>query len=352
MGDESASQPLTDEVLCECLSQIKQSADGRFAYARLDCSNKELTDLGSKVGDYKQLQHIVLSSNRLTEVTAVTKLPYLLSLEIDSNDITSLKCMQTAELPWCQKLNLSSNKLDAVLPLATLTSLRFLNLSANAITSLEGFGGHQTMEQLELQGNQLTNLKGMGELGSLKALNISGNQLTSLEGLTTPRLESLDASSNQLASLEYVGGAPLLTALNLQGNQFDAEDPQLPELRRLGTDTPRLQSLQLSGTPMADTCGDNTKVEALVCAPSLRQVDDEDVTREDRDAARDRAQELVEMKLQKEREEAEAREQAEREAAEAAEAAAAEAAEREAAAAEAGAAAAVEGGGEDGEDES
>ncbi|CAK0895964.1 unnamed protein product, partial [Prorocentrum cordatum] len=225
-------QPLTHEILCECLSQIKQVVDGGFAFTRLDGSNKELTNLGNKVENYKQLQHIVLSSNKLVDIGAVTKMPHLLTLQIDSNEVTSLECMQEAELPWCQRLNLSSNKLEAVMPLAALTRLRFLNLSANAITSLEGFGGHPALEQLELQENQLTTLKGMGPMGSLKVLNLSGNQLTSLEGLSTPCLESLDVSSNQLASLEHVGGAPMLTALNLQGNQFDAEDPQLPELRR------------------------------------------------------------------------------------------------------------------------
>ncbi|CAK0895963.1 unnamed protein product, partial [Prorocentrum cordatum] len=232
MGDEGEFQPLTHEILCECLSQIKQVVDGGFAFTRLDGSNKELTNLGNKVENYKQLQHIVLSSNKLVDIGAVTKMPHLLTLQIDSNEVTSLECMQEAELPWCQRLNLSSNKLEAVMPLAALTRLRFLNLSANAITSLEGFGGHPALEQLELQENQLTTLKGMGPMGSLKVLNLSGNQLTSLEGLSTPCLESLDVSSNQLASLEHVGGAPMLTALNLQGNQFDAEDPQLPELRR------------------------------------------------------------------------------------------------------------------------
>jgi len=318
MADEGEFQPLTHDILCECLSQIKQVVDGGFAFTRLDCSNKELTNLGNKVEDYKQLQHIVLSSNKLNDISAVTKLPHLLTLQVDSNEVTSLECMQAAELPWCQRLNLSSNKLDTVLPLAALTRLRFLNLSTNAITSLEGFGGHEALEVLELQENQLTTLKGMGTLGSLKRLSISGNQLTSLEGLSAPCLDSLDVSKNQLASLAHVGGAPLLTTLNLQENQFDAEDPQLPELRRLGTDTPQLRSLLLAGNPMADTYGDSTKIEALVFAPQLRRVEDEDLTKEDRDAAKERAQELVELKLQKEKEEAEAREQAEREAAEAA----------------------------------
>lgn len=317
MGDEAEFQPLTHEILSECLSELKHVVDGGFAFTRLDCSNKELTNLGNKVEDYKQLQHIVLSQNKLNDISALTKLPHLLTLQVDNNEVASLACMAEAELPWCQRLNLSSNKLEAVPSLSALVRLRFLTLATNAITSLEGFAGHQALEELELQENQLASLVGMGQLMVLKKLNVSSNQLTSLQGLDAPCLDSLDASSNQLASLEYIGGAPALTDLNLSSNQFDAEDPQLPELRLLGSDTPGLRSLLLSGTPLADTYGDSIKVEMLVCAPQLLRVEDEDVTQEDIDASKERAKELVELKLQKEQEEAEERERLEREAAEA-----------------------------------
>jgi len=294
MGDEFV--PLTHDILKTCLSSIETAVGGGgFAFTRLDCSNKELTHLGNKVEDYKQLRHVVLSHNKLNDIAAVTKLPHLLTLRIDNNEVASLDCVKedTEELlPHCQRLDLSANKLTALPSLGSLASLRFAIFAGNAITSLEGFGNHPVLEQLELQDNQLTALAGLGELTALKRLVLSGNQLTSLEGLNAPCLTHLVASKNQLTSLAGVVGVPCCEELDIRENQFNSENPLLPELRRLGTDTPKLATLLVAGNPLADAFADTLKVEMLVCARQLRKVDEEEVQDEDLQAATGREQEI------------------------------------------------------------
>merc|ERR1712154_195687 len=108
------------------------------------------------------------------------------------------------------------------------------------------------MGELDLQENQLTTLLGLGELRSLKRLLLSGNQLTSLEGLDAPSLTNLELSKNQLTSTEHIVGAPECVELDLRENQFDAGNPQIPELRRLSVDTPKLRILHLAGNAALD----------------------------------------------------------------------------------------------------
>eukprot|EP00747_Dinoflagellata_sp_TGD_P163019 gnl/TRDRNA2_/TRDRNA2_181278_c0_seq1.p1 gnl/TRDRNA2_/TRDRNA2_181278_c0~~gnl/TRDRNA2_/TRDRNA2_181278_c0_seq1.p1 ORF type:complete len:329 (+),score=92.38 gnl/TRDRNA2_/TRDRNA2_181278_c0_seq1:88-1074(+) len=293
MGDDWV--PLTHEILCQCLSKIELAVGGGgFAFTHLDCSSKELTDLGNKVQDYKQLRTVVLSENKLSDITAVTQLPHLLTLRATGNQVAKAGCLQEAALPWCQSLDLSKNKLVSLPPLRSLGRLRFANFSENEIASLEDFGGHEALEDLDLQSNQLVSLKGLGPLPKLRRLVLTGNQLTSLEGLDVATLTKLDLSGNQLASLEHIGGAPCVTELNISGNQLPGpgEDESLPEIRRLGLEAPKLKTVMLAGNPFADTLGDGLKVEMVVYAPQLKTVEGEPVTEEDFQAAKAREVEL------------------------------------------------------------
>merc|ERR1711879_1028180 len=163
------------------------------------------------------------------------------------------------------------------------------------VHGLEGFGDHPVLEELHLNENQLTTLKGLGCLSKLKRLVLTGNQLASFEGLDTPRLTRLQADSNQLVSFEHIAGSPACSELNLSGNQLSNEDFMLPEIRRLGPDMPRLHTLLLAGNPLADAFGETLKIEMLVCAPQLQKVEEEEITDEDREAAKAREQELIEQ---------------------------------------------------------
>lgn len=323
MGEEEVEfTPLTHDLLCESLSEIHlfvEEEGSGYAFTKLVCQEKELTNLGNlgKIDGYTHLKHVVFSSNKLSDIAPLTKMPHLLTLAVDNNQVENLGCLEEAELPWCQRINLSSNKLKALPSLGALQRLRFAYFGSNEIESLEGFGSHPVLEELDLQENKLTSLKGLGQLESLRRLVLTGNQLTSLEGLDTPSLAHLDVAKNQLAALEFIDGAPECKVLDISGNQLVGEDPELPEIRRLGTETRKLQDLRIAGNPVADGWGESCKIEILVRAPQLLRVDEEELTAEDREAAKVREQELIEEARQREAERL-AAEQAEAEAAAAA----------------------------------
>lgn len=325
-------QPLSHDILKGCLAEIDLCVGGGgFAFTKLDCSNKEITDLGNKVDAYKQLRHVILSQNKITDLTAIMKMPHLLTLQADENSVNQLDCVRESELPWCQRLDISKNQLTKLPSLLPFQRLRFAKFAENQIESLAGFGDQPVLEVLELQGNALTSLVGMGCLKSLRHLNLDSNQLTSLEGLNTPVLAKLELGGNALESLAFIEGAPKCSDLVLTGCKLSGDDIQLPELKRLADATPELKKIDVSGNPLFDvlSAGENPKAEALARIPQVEivvGVESEAVTDEDRQAAVTRAEELVVLK--KEADEQAAREEAERLAAEeearAAEAAAAE----------------------------
>jgi Leucine-rich repeat (LRR) protein len=297
MADDADWVPLSHAILKDCLKDIEICVGGGgFAFTKLDCSNKELTNLGNKVEGNKQLKHMVLWGSELDDLAAIMQLPHLLSLKADGNQVGNLDCVQSAELPWCQRLDLSSNKLVKIPPLAPLQRLRFANFSSNTIESLEGFGDHPVLEVLELQGNQLTSLAGMGCLQRLRHLVLESNQLTSLEGLNTPTLEKLSLGSNPLETLQCVDGAPQCRELDLRDCKLSGEDIQMPELRRLVKDTPKLKTILLSGNPLVDAFSENMKAEVLARIPQVQIVEDQEVNDEDREAALTRVEELVVLK--------------------------------------------------------
>jgi len=309
-------QPLSHAILKDCLKDIELCVGGGgFAFTKLDCSNKEITDLGNKVDAYKQLRHVVLSQNKITDLGQLMKLPHLLTLQADENEVEKLDCLQDSELPWCQKLDLSKNKLTRLPSLKPFQRLRFAKFAENEIESLEGFGDHPVLEVLDLQGNKLTTLVGMGCLASLRHLVLESNQLTSLEGLDTPALAKLDLGSNMLETLAFINGAPKCSELILTGCKLSADDIQMPELKRLADDTPTLEKIVLSGNPCFEALGENVKAEVLARIPQVTMVEGEEVTDEDRELSVTRTEELVVLK--QEADELAAKEEAERLAAEA-----------------------------------
>lgn len=288
--------PLTHDVIKGCLSDIHPIVGGGgFAFTKLDCSNKELNDLGNKIHGYEHLRHVVLSSNKFKDLQAITELPHVLTVHADNNEVASID-LRNAKLPWCQRVDLSENKLVSLPFFSALERLRFLTLVGNQIASVADFGGHPTLEELDLTRNGLETLEGLGSLPKLRRLTMAENSLISLAGLDTPALLNLALGQNKLGSLEGIGGAPMCQELDITQNQLappeveeneeggppaTEEDIVPTELRRLGNELPKLQGLLIAGNALTDGFGDGLKTEVLICAPGLRRLEGEELTPED-----------------------------------------------------------------------
>eukprot|EP00401_Gymnodinium_catenatum_P079857 CAMPEP_0117514864 /NCGR_PEP_ID=MMETSP0784-20121206/30285_1 /TAXON_ID=39447 /ORGANISM="" /LENGTH=329 /DNA_ID=CAMNT_0005310665 /DNA_START=27 /DNA_END=1016 /DNA_ORIENTATION=+ len=308
--------PLTGQILSEGLSEILPvCGGGGFAFTKLDCSERDppLNHLGNKLEDCEYLRHVVLSRNEITDLVAVSRLPRLLSLQADKNKIISIDCLATepedgsenagTNLPWCQQIDLSENKLTALPSLRLLERLRFLKLAGNEIASLETFGAHPSLEELVLQGNKLTHLRGLGPCHALQLLDVSENELQSLEGLDAPVLTRLDAHANQLETLAHIDGAASCIELDLGNNKLIAPeaDTMPKDFIMLGNTLHSLTTLVIEGNPVA-----GNKDLVVYCVPQLVQVDGAAITQEERDEYAARGKEVEEAEAAREKAAAEA----------------------------------------------
>ena len=130
---------------------------------------------------------VVAAGVRTPEAITVDHLSAIVSLDLSSSDITSLKAGDFDDLPALESLNLNNNELTA-LPetvFSGLTSLESLNLNNNWLTALPEtvFSGLTSLESLNLNGNALTELPAgiFSGLTALESLNINNNAVAPIE---------------------------------------------------------------------------------------------------------------------------------------------------------------------------
>ncbi len=113
-------------------------------------------------------------------VTAVAHLPLMLPAD-KIVDLSLAKNRALLTLRGLERftslrtLDVSTNRIGDVAPLAGMTSLRKLDLARNEITDLAPLQGCTGIEELELSGNRITDLSPLTSLRNLKRLAIEGS---------------------------------------------------------------------------------------------------------------------------------------------------------------------------------
>lgn len=280
MGAEDAVQ--LDEQAMQ-LSDVTKTVDGvGFAYSRLDCVGKNVGGI-KLLEQYPHLRQIDLSGNSIRDVAPLSKLSHVLSLNLSSNAISSIASWPEDALQHLLFLDLSGNQLTE-LPNLTMPALRRADFSRNEIASCKHFAGHSRLQALKLSKNQIEHVGGLARLPALETLELGENAVSSFAGMKElPSLTSLDVSKNKFATLEGPWGeVTKLRSINVAGNVIAAASAFQP-LGRLG----ELRTIIAAGNPLEEQEGINLRLELLICHPGLKIIDAEEVTLDERDAAKD-----------------------------------------------------------------
>lgn len=286
------------------------SGDG-FAYSRLDCVAQQICSI-KLLEQYQHLRQIDLSGNSVEDVSPLSKLSHVLSLNLASNSITTIDSWAPEDLQHLLFLDLSGNQLSS-LPKLHMPALRRANFAKNSIASCELFGGHATLKGLVLSENKLTSVVGLTDMPQLETLELGQNSLQNFEGLQRlPSLQSLSISKNSFESLDGPWKEmPKLASLDASGNAF-AESKVFVPLARL----PQLRRFQVAGSPLDEQDGLNIRLEILICHDGLQVINDEEVQPEEKDDAKALNEKRIEEEAERIRQEEEARLAAEAAAAE------------------------------------
>lgn len=161
-----------------------------------------------------------LSINYNSTIVDVEKIKLFRNLEFLTIICTHQEKIHSPEVGGCQNvpllqdvsfikslrnlkhLNLSHNKLTDISPVLHLSDIRFLKLRGNLISNSFSISKLQSLEYLDLSGNELRDLEELGTSSALEFLNISGNKISNLEFTSKlSKLKYLNASFNPLDEL-------------------------------------------------------------------------------------------------------------------------------------------------------
>ncbi|KAJ8396226.1 hypothetical protein AAFF_G00020930 [Aldrovandia affinis] len=188
----------------------------------LDLQNNLITSLRSNaLSPLVKLECLYLDGNNIETVQGSLKLAQLNLLSMANNKIPSLSSTFFTLLQSLAILRLPGNVLFRV-PHDLPQALSSLNLDRNQIRSLRSreLGHLRHLAALSVSYNKLVSVDGALRLPNLTVLELSGNHLRTLPSRVTSRLERLDCRQNSIQEVTYqqLSGMRQLRHLFLENN--------------------------------------------------------------------------------------------------------------------------------------
>lgn len=184
----------------------------------LRLSNNQFASLD--IGHLTLLTLLNVSGNSLNSITGLQNLTALASINCDNNNISDLSAV--SELPNLVTLSAKNNALTIAPDFFAYPSLRNVYLDDNQITALPSPSQSTSLYTLSARGNALTSIPDLGSLTQLSRLYVDQNALTHLPTLPS-NLAYLTASENQIQSYDFTQLSKL-TQLDVHNNQFTVLD--------------------------------------------------------------------------------------------------------------------------------
>ncbi|MFW6237983.1 MAG: FlgO family outer membrane protein [Bacillota bacterium] len=184
------------------------------------------------------------------------------------NMISSLEGIQY--LQDLRNLDMDTQRIDDLSPLADLEQLVELNLADNDITSLSGLSGLNNLEVLIIRQNEFSDLSTLSRLGNLRELNLedstgvrSGlNNISSLENLS-----ELNLSNTDIETISSLSELSRLRWLSIRSTEVDNIRPLLDIKNNLNhVDLRWMENIQTSKGWEGETPEDLRIIEELEAA--------------------------------------------------------------------------------------
>ncbi|MEW9701085.1 leucine-rich repeat domain-containing protein [Paenibacillus sp. SI8] len=227
-------------------SSIK-SLEGIEAFA--DCENWDLVISGNRISDLTplgklpKLGSLYLGNNYFTDIKPLATLTNLTDLNLSSNRVADIATL--SKLTKLTRIDLSNSSISDLSPLTSLSSLTYLKVKDNQIADLTPLQGLTKLESLDASGNHLTDLNALSNLTKLTRLQLRNNQITDISPLQTlQNLEELELGNNRITRM-----APLSGLSNLQ--DIEISDNQVSDLGQLSGLT-KLHTLNLANNQVSD----------------------------------------------------------------------------------------------------
>ncbi|XP_031421819.1 leucine-rich repeat-containing protein 23 isoform X2 [Clupea harengus] len=223
---------LTQDMVKDGISLLCRTGNGlSHAFVKLELIDRGLTDIRF-LESFEHLRFIDLSTNHLSDLTPLAALTQLLWLKVDGNQVRELRGQR----------------------LEPLTYLQWFSLAKNRLIDVEGLRG-PALETLNLIGNGIQRMQGLEchTLTNLVTLELRGNRLETTDGLYLPNLRRLYLAQNIIKRLEGLHKLERLTTLHLRDNRLESLDGISPNMKSLQYLNVSIQNHMMRGNQIQTT---------------------------------------------------------------------------------------------------
>ncbi|SFC80179.1 leucine-rich repeat domain-containing protein [Pseudoalteromonas denitrificans] len=133
-----------------------------------------------------------------------------------------------SELVNLEQLYLQNNKINTLIDLGKMPSLKIISLAGNhELTSLAGLEGAINLEELQAtKSKNLKNISAIKGLTKLKTIAIMMADISDISALKNlNELEEVNFNYNKVQNISSLSNKPKLTSLHLYNNQIDSLEP-------------------------------------------------------------------------------------------------------------------------------
>ena len=195
------------------------------------------------ISNWPELEDLYLDDTGITNVDFLLGCTKLISLEINSNDISNIDCITAPNLtslgisytsiravsfdkyPLLKYLTINDCKLRDWTSLSALTKLRFLQADDCGLKTM-GESVLPKLSWLSASNNGLTAFP-FELYPKLKTLDISSNEITAIDGLNLcPRLKSLKLQHNHITNISSICCMQTIEHLEYEGNPLGPQNPR------------------------------------------------------------------------------------------------------------------------------
>jgi Leucine-rich repeat (LRR) protein len=272
-------------VIKKSLSNIIKTKNS-FAFGKLDCRGKNLSSYTEDICNYIHLRDLILSNNNFRDLLFIKKMPELIRVEAEHNQIESLESVfdssETIVFKYLQVLKLSNNLLSELL-IANTPNLFILEVRKNNLKRIE-LNEMKNLKILDLTKNNLSCCENFRNLLKLENLILDDNYIFEFIGLENlPKLEKLSLNRNQFKEFisDQIPKLPCLSRLDLNENFIDS----IQEINKLRF--PKLTEINLAGNPCFEGGSGSSKMDILsqLTEFHITHIDGEEVIPTDREEA-------------------------------------------------------------------
>ena len=196
-----------------------------------------------------RLKTLNVSSNDLTDLSAIYKCETLQILNVSKNNLASLDWLLQCKFSRHLKvLVATNNSLTLVDALRCLQDVETLVLSHNEIEDLSPIAGLQNMVKVSASGNRVRNFNWVKNLFNLKELRLTKNRIDRIPDARLAKLKIADLGQNLLCNVQELANImPYVTSLNITGNKFENEEDARKIIRNTCMEVEILDGIRLKG---------------------------------------------------------------------------------------------------------